>query len=346
MIIINARFLTQPLTGVQRFAIEISKQVKKQLGDRVRFVSCPDVLHNALFDELDAMVIGTKKGHLWEQIDLYRFLLKNNKPLLVSFGYTGPLFYKNQIVSIHDVAFIYYKETFSKSFALAYNFLVPRIAKRCQHVFTVSESAKKEVCKELEIAADKVTVVYNGISETFTKSTPAELPEKNNRSYVLTVSSHHPRKNYARLIEAFNSLNNKEVDLYIIGNVVGHFTTDEKVQPNDNVKFLKHITDEQLVAYYKNASLFVFPSLYEGFGIPVIEAMSQNIPCVLSDIPVFREIGDDSVIYVNPNAVDSIRNGIIKGLELTSRSIVYPKLNKFTWFNSAQEVIRIIEKYN
>ncbi len=345
MIIINARFLTQPISGVQRFGIEISKIVKKQLKDQVCFVTCPGVIHVELFKELEAKIIGVNKSHLWEQLDLFAYLLRNKNPLLVSFGYTGPLFYKNQIVSIHDVAFKYHKESFSKSFSLVYNYLVPRIAKKCLHVFTVSEAAKKEVVKELKLPSQKVSVVYNGISCLFKKAEKLSLDEKSVKPYILTVSSHHPRKNYERLIEAFNALNDTEIELYVIGNYIGHFSKTVEIKPNKNIKFLTNITDKQLVAYYQNAELFVFPSLYEGFGIPVIEAMSQHLPCVISDIPVFKEIGDESVIYVNPKDVDSITQGIIKGLNIGNKTQYYPKLDQFTWENSANKVVKILENF-
>src|SRR5690606_12032245 len=171
------------------------------------------------------------------------------------------------------------------------------------------------------------------------------LKENIYKPYILTVSSHHPRKNYERLIEAFNALDDTEIELFIIGSFVKHFSKTVAVKPSNKVKFLTNITDKQLVAYYQNAELFVFPSLYEGFGIPVIEAMSQHLPCVISDIPVFKEIGDESVIYVNPKDVDSIAQGIIRGLNLGDKTQYYPKLDQFTWENSANKVVKILENF-
>ncbi|WOD45051.1 glycosyltransferase family 4 protein [Hwangdonia lutea] len=346
MIIVNARFLSQPVTGVQRFALEISKILKQKLKNKVFFVTSPGVIHHELANELDAKVIGVNKSHLWEQLDLYAYILRKNKPLLISFGYTGPLFYKNQIISVHDVAFIYYRETFSKAFGFIYNFLVPKISKKCLHVLTVSESVKKEVCKELDLPVSKVTVIYNGISGIFKNKNKTRKSKKLNKPYILTVSSHHPRKNYERLIEAFHKVNNDTIELYIIGNFVGHFSDNIKTNEDKRIHFLTQISDEQLVEYYKGAELFVFPSLYEGFGIPIIEAMSQNLPCVISDIPVFREIGDDSVIYVNPKNTNSIAQGIEKGLKLNRKINDYPKIDNFSWEKSANKVIELLSKYH
>lgn len=345
MIVINARFLTQPTTGVQRFAIEISKLLKVKLKDEICFVSCQGIIHKELANELDVKVIGVNKGHVWEQLDLYFYLLKKGKPLLVSFGYTGPLFYKNQIISIHDVAFKLYKNTFSKSFSFVYNYLVPRLSKKCLHIFTVSNTAKNELCKELYVPEEKISVIYNGISSIFKTTTKLRLNTKA-RPYILTVSSHHPRKNYDRLIQAFKKIEDNSIDLYVVGNFIKHFSSNNRLKHVENVKYLTNVSDEELLSYYQNAKLFVFPSLYEGFGIPVIEAMSQNLPCVISNIPVFKEIGDDSVTYINPKSVQSIVDGINKSLTSHEKSIEYPKLKNFSWENSAEKVYNVLKRFS
>jgi len=344
MIIVNARFLTQPITGVQRFAIEISRLLKLRFQGDIRFITCPGIIHQKIAKELDAEVVGVNKSHVWEQVDLYLYLLRNGSPLLLSLGFTGPLLYKNQIVSIHDVAFKLYKDTFSKSFSSVYNFVVPRVAKRCLHIITVSHSAKHELVKEFDLPESKIQVVYNGISSVFRKNKKV-IFKKPAKPYILTVSSHHPRKNYKRLIQAFEHLKVKDVDLYVIGNFINHFAHKKDYQENSNVKFLTNVSDEELLGYYQNAELFVFPSLYEGFGIPVIEAMSQHLRCVISDIPVFREIGDESVIYIDPLNVQSITDGIKKGLLNPTKTQHYPKLEKFNWENSAESVSNLLNNY-
>jgi glycosyltransferase involved in cell wall biosynthesis len=344
MIIVNARFLTQKVTGVQRFSIEISKILKKKYGTKIQFVSSPGIIHKELAKRLDAKVIGINKSHIWEQVDLFIYLIRMGSPLLLSFGFTGPLFYKNQIISIHDVAFKLYRNTFSFSFGLVYNYIVPRVAKKCRHIFTVSHSAKAELKQEFSICDSKISVIYNGISSIFKKT---EIPKlkKPDKKYILTVSSHHPRKNYDRLIQAFQNLNDDSVDLYIIGNFSKHFTIKNNYSQIKNVKFLTDVDDRNLLYYYNNAELFIFPSLYEGFGIPAIEAMSQQIVCVLSDIPIFREIGDESVVYINPLSTKSITRGIKLGLRVNREKINYPKLDLFDWEKSGEKVISILKNY-
>lgn len=347
MIVVNARFLTQRITGVQRFALELSRRLKKYYGNEVHFVTHSGIIHKDLAHELEAEIIGFNKSHVWEQVDLYLYLLRKSNPLLISFGYTGPLLYKRQIVSIHDMAFKYYKKTFSRGFVLAYNFLIPIITKKCLHVFTVSESAKKEVGKELKLEQNKISVIYNGLSDVF-KTEVLSHVESPFGNYILTVSSHHPRKNYKRLIEAFSMLDDPSLSLFVIGNKVSTFKGD--LNQNDygldeRIVFLSDISDQQLVEYYEYAQLFIFPSLYEGFGIPVIEAMSRGKICVLSEIPVFKEIGDNQVIYVDPLNVNSIKEGITKGLSQNNEKKSYKKLPLFSWDKSADNVIKVITQF-
>ena len=144
MIIINARFLTQPITGVQRVGIEWSKRLKKLRNDIV-FVSPNNILHHELAEELEVEVIGRFKGHVWEQIDLYKYVISKGGPLLMSFGFTGPVFYNNQIVTIHDLGFKIYPERESFKFRLLYNILVPILIRKAKKILKVSEFSKKQI---------------------------------------------------------------------------------------------------------------------------------------------------------------------------------------------------------
>src|ERR1700750_1071551 len=120
MIVVNARFLTQKITGVQRFAIEISKILRK-LNEEIFFVTHTGILDNQLASELGAIVIGKNQGTIWEQLDLRSYLLVKHKPLLVNFCNTGLLYYNNQIVTIHDMSYKVNPKWFSKKFYLWYN---------------------------------------------------------------------------------------------------------------------------------------------------------------------------------------------------------------------------------
>jgi len=150
MIVVNARFLTQKVTGVQRFAVEISK-ILHNLNDQIVFVTPPGILDLDLAKELGAIIIGKNKGTIWEQVDLRNYLTLNQKPLLINFCNTGLLFYNRQIVTIHDMSYKVNPKWFSKKFYLWYNFLIPHIAKRSLKILTVSNSSKNDIIKYLKI---------------------------------------------------------------------------------------------------------------------------------------------------------------------------------------------------
>ncbi|MHC0448121.1 glycosyltransferase family 4 protein [Flavobacterium sp. 3-218] len=344
MIIVNSRFLTQPITGVQRFAIEISRELKK-MNVKILFLTPKNIVHHQLATELNAQVLGRLTGHLWEQLELYSYVSRKNA-LLISLCNTGPLFLRNQIVTIHDIAYKICPEWFSKSFVFFYNFLIPQLLKVSKAVITVSSSSKKELVEKLNVSEEKITVVYNAVAPIFQEENVSKMSLSKigvEGNYILTVSSHHPRKNFERLVQAFRKMENKNLKLCIIGNINKDFNSDTKVL-DDNIFYLNDVSDKELVAYYKFAKLFVFPSLYEGFGIPIIEAMSQNTKVCVSDIPVFREICGEDAIYFDPYDIDDIANKIIISLSESHFKSSYKELSKFSWEESAVKILSIIKQ--
>ena len=144
MLFVNARYLTQELTGVQRFAEQISLSLN-DIRDDIIFLSPPGILRKDVAEQLQVKEIGSKSGHQWEQIELPRFLKNNDSGLLLNLGSTAPVFYNNQIVTHHDVTYKRYPESFSKKFRLFYGFLIPMMLKHSKKLLTVSEFSKKEI---------------------------------------------------------------------------------------------------------------------------------------------------------------------------------------------------------
>lgn len=341
---INARFLTQPISGVQRFAIEISKEIIKK-GYPIVFLAPKNILHQELANDLNVKEIGVLKGHLWEQIELQSYVFLK-KGFLISFCNTAPLFYKNQIVTVHDLCFRIYPNWFSKSFSMIYNFMIPKICLNAKAIITVSESSKNELYTELGISKEKITVVYNAIASVFNEVEPFNRkntsPMKN--EYILTVSSHHPRKNFKRLIEAFKLVNKPNLKLCILGKMNNNFGKT-KLLEDENIHYLENIDDDELKNYYKFSKLFVFPSVYEGFGIPIIEAMKFGVPVCVSDIPVFHEICKTNAIYFNPLDIEDIKNKIIESLEMPIKTDDVD-LSRFNWERGALKIIELSEEYS
>jgi glycosyltransferase involved in cell wall biosynthesis len=346
MLVINARFLTQNITGVQRFAIEISKQLEKLYKKEIIFISPKNIIHKNLAKRLDVKVIGSLKGHLWEQIDLPRYLRKINNPLLLNLANTAPLFYRNKIVTVHDIAFLRFPQTFDWKFRLFYKLLIPKIIKKSIHTITVSEFSKREIIELYKIDKKNISVVYNSTSNIFEKI-GSDYKDK----YILAVSSLNYQKNFHSLIKASNLLKDKNIKLYLVGSINKNFANLEllkDIEDNKNISFRGRVDDDELVMLYSNALCFVYPSLYEGFGIPPLEAQACGTPTIVSNVASLPEVGNDSFLYCNPYDINDIKEKIellIDNKELQKELVQkgYENIKRFSWEKSAEKIIKIIE---
>ncbi|AZR81695.1 glycosyl transferase family 1 [Thiomicrospira sp. S5] len=345
MIVVNARFLSQNISGVQRYAIEISRQLKI-LGYGVRFFAPNNLIHKELADELDVEIIGNLTGHLWEQYELPRYLSKLRNPLLLNLCNTAPLFYKNNVVTLHDIAFERYPRTFSWKFRYAYQLAIPRIARSSKKLLTDSAFSKDEISAVYGVDRNKIDIVHCSVSGRFCFS-EKETTEK----YILAVSSLNYQKNFHALIQAFNLLKDKNIKLYLVGAINKNFADHklvENIESNSNIKFMGRVNDDELVQLYSNALCFVYPSLYEGFGIPPLEAQACGCPCVVSSAASLPEACADSVVYCDPFDVSDMAKKIqlvvndetLRG-ELRAKG--FENIKRFSWTKSAKQIIQIIE---
>ena len=214
-IFVNARFLTQALSGVQRYGIECSRQIKKLYHEAI-FVCPENILHHDIAEELEAQIVGKRTGHVWEQSELPLFLAKKGKPPLLNLANTAPFFYNNNYITIHDLAFYHHPEWNSKLFSAWYNILIPRLAYKCRHIFTVSKTMKDEITRCYHIPGPKISVTYNGIGQTMLSDKMADTGKK--EKIILSVGSFNTRKNHQNLIAAFLQSDIKSTfQLVIIG---------------------------------------------------------------------------------------------------------------------------------
>lgn len=342
--IVNGRFLTQRMTGVHRYAYEMCCALKRE-GCSFLVVAPKNILpdYNLCFD---VVTYGWSGSHLWEQIELPYYLNKNYKnAILINFTGLGSLFYKKTICTVHDISFLRHPEWFSKSYYYLYKILTPITVRRAYKVLTVSEFSKNELIDVFGTPASKIEVIYNAAADNLVAG---KQEIGNDKKYLLTVSSIEPRKNFKRLIKAFNMLNNSDYILYIVGKkdkVFGNVGFDEL--NDENIVFTGYITDNELAKYYSEATAFVYASLYEGFGIPNLEAMKNGCPVLASDIPPHREVCGDAAIYFNPLDVDDMVKKIsyvIENKEVRSGLVANGKerTTMFSWQKSARKLIKII----
>lgn len=304
MILINGRNLGVHTTGVQRYTKKI--------------IEC--------WERADYKLIAPVhpqhgiKGHLWEQ-----FILPCNLTTgcLWSPSNTGPLLASKQVVTIHDVVPFDHPEWLNSRFVSWYKFLQPKLVKKAAHIITISEFSKNRIMDVLNVPESKITVIYNGVDPS---NHNAILPRSSlnlpfNR-YVLTVGSIEPRKNVSRLISAWNLIKNsisEDVGLVVVGakGLARVFSnTDEDLNSRDEnrVHFTGHVSDDVLCSLYSHADLFCYPSLYEGFGLPPLEAMSYGVPVLTSNTTAMAELCNGSAVLIDPLDVDDIASAILKSL--------------------------------
>lgn len=363
-IYINGRFLTQRMTGIQRFAYEMCKAMHAA-GSPIMVIAPRNVLPEYSLD-FKFIKLGFFRGIYWEQLILPLYLLFHRNPLLINFGSPGPLLYTNRIITIHDLALLVNPTWFKKTYYRYYKFVTPIVAKRCLKIITVSNFSKQEIIFLLHVPAEKIEVIYNAVTlkqfeGSFLDSPVPDEPLsqshtlKNTRfsrliqkKFILSISSLDPRKNLERLVDAYlKSGLTEEYQLVFAGKSDPVFNMELSSEIRN--RSLGYVTDEELMVLYKNASLFVYPSLYEGFGIPPLEAMAQGCPTVISDIPVFYEVFGEASCFVNPNDVYSIGEGMKRVLTDNEYKIqlfeaAQKQLKKYSWNNSSKQLIDIIRQ--
>lgn len=342
-IYINARFLTQPVSGVQRYGIECSRQIKKLHPEAV-FLAPKNILHKDIANELGVKTIGVNTGHIWEQIDLPVYLARNGHPPLFNPANTGPVWYSNNYFTLHDLAFYHHPEWNSKAFSAWYNILVPRLACNCRHIFTVSQTIRDEIIEYYKTSPGKISVTYNGVSEQM-QSAGIKMNIKKEK-IILAVGTFSKRKNHQNLVKAFleSSIKN-EYQLIIIGDknkVFADSDLDKHLLANTNIKIYERLGTEELIKMYAKAELLVSLSVYEGFGIPVLEGLYSGCKVVCSDITVYRELYNNYVSFCDPNDIKNISSALSKATSMQSNINIEVLLDKYNYTRSAQTIINTI----
>lgn len=353
MFVVNGRYLTQKASGVHRYAFEICN-ILYEMGVDFHVAIPQEIQPDYKFKFKTVKCGSVRNGHLWEQISLPRYLKSIGNPLLISFTSCGPLFYKNQIMTIHDVSHERHPEWFSKGYYRFYHFMMPRIGKKAHAVLTVSQFSKQEIVDTLNIAADKIHIIHSNVP-FHNKPTKEEIlnysrPDKLER-YILAVSNMDPRKNFDSLIKAFNNIEDKSVKLYIIGMRQKAFNTpDLQKMITERIYLPGFVDDEQLQNLYQGALLSVYPSLYEGFGLPPLESMTFGCPAIVSNIPALKEVTQDAGLYVDPYNIDDITEKINTLLsdenlrkELIEKGL--EQIKKYSWEKSAKQVYQLAQQY-
>lgn len=316
---INGRFLVAKRTGVQRAAYNLIRtMVEVDRDNEYVIFTGYEQIGNSDWNFPNVTVVGDSlrpsesfRNHLWEQFKLPSLAKKYKIDILHSPANVAPLFYRGKsIVHIHDLCFVVNPQWYSFSFRTMYNLIIPRLAHRATRVITNSNNSKNDLLQYFGLPAEKVSLVYWAVDETFSVPPPpsqrVELPN-DAADYILYVGSLEPRKNINILIEAFEELRAANPDLktklILIGGESPLFATVrlKAKRFRDEVIFKGFVRDDELKEYYRCARLVAYPSLYEGFGLPPLEAMASGAPVVTSYTSSIPEVVGRAALMVDPH---------------------------------------------
>lgn len=336
MVAVNARFLHRPITGVERYA----RAVTARLGATVRLVVPPRPVHGLT-------------GHLWEQMVLPR---RVNGEALWSPANSGPLAVHRQVVTVHDLAPMDHPESFSPSFALWYRLLVPRLVRRARRVMTVSAFSRARLAALTGVPETAVVVAPGAAEEQFRPPSPRATAAVRDRyglrgRYLFTLGSLEPRKNLSRLLEAWrrSQLADRRWTLVVAGRTWRSLRPVALRRGMAGVRLLGPVPEEDLPALYAGADAFVWPSLYEGFGLPVLEAMACGTAVVTSARGGTAEVAGEAALLVDPTDVDQIARALVTVARDDARRAALSaagleRAAQFSWEATAERVRRTLEE--
>lgn len=344
--IINGRFISKQITGVQRFAREILLELDQLIEkNQIELVIPPGDYELPNYKNIKIKKVGKLKNNLWEQISLPIYV-KKKKAISINLCNSAPILCPG-IICIHDVKIKAKPECFSKKFLIWYNFLFDMIINNSKCIITVSEFSKSEIIKYYGIDSKKIHVLYNGWQHFNKISFDKNILQKCELStdgYFFAMSSLEPNKNFKWIAEVAKKNPN---DIFAIAGSINNKVFSEGIGfdcPN-NMKLLGYVSDSEAKTLMKECRAFLFPSFYEGFGIPPLEALASGAKLIIiSDTTVMHEIYDKKAIYIDTSDYNYDMKELIKKNELKFKISNQSILDNFSWKSTAIKLKSILDE--
>jgi glycosyltransferase involved in cell wall biosynthesis len=326
-VLIDARAaVRREVGGVERIARELATRLPALDPKRYRVTAPPRVLAH-------------RAGHAWEQL----VLPFRSAKLILCPAALAPVASRRNVVCIPDAAAVLHPEWYSPSFAAYQRRVLPAIARRARLVISPSEFARREVIEVLGARPERTEVVPLAAGREFAPDadpSPAREAFGLDRPYVLTVGSAIARKNLDALTEAAEVLRREGIDLVAAGSGRAYMRAGA-----EGVRRLGYVDDRLLPGLYAGAAAFTLPSLHEGFGLPVLEAMASGVPVVASDRGALPDVAGGAALLVDPNDGRAIADALLAAIgDEQLRAAGLARARSFTWERTARETDVLIER--
>ncbi len=369
-IAINTRLLLKnKLEGIGWFTIETMKRITCNHPEH-EFIFIFDRPYSSEFifsKNIIPVIIGPPARHpllfyVWFEFSIPYVLKKYKADIFLSpDGYLSLKTDIPQLAVIHDLSFLHRPEDLPRMKGWYYNYFFPRFANKAARIATVSNYSKNDIAASYGIDGSKIDVIYDGIKGGLKPSVPEEksfMREKytGGDSYFLYVGALHPRKNIGGLLNAFDVFRRNytgQIKLLIVGGEMhktsGIFEILEKLSFKEDVVFAGRVAENELVKVYGAALALLYVPFFEGFGMPILEAMSTGVPVVCSNTTSMPEVGGDAVLYVDPHDIGLITDAMLKiatdedlRADLIERG--YSQYRKFSWDETSQLLWDSVER--
>ncbi|MCX7338869.1 MAG: glycosyltransferase family 1 protein [Alphaproteobacteria bacterium] len=360
---IDVRNLSKPLTGIGRYTLELCLQLAK-IPDTQLFLYSPAPIIDSI--DLSAFEPHTVRcadlqsvwrRQLWAETTLPKWATADAIDIFWGPAHRLPYFLPRKIpsvVTIHDLVYRYHPRTMRLGTRVLDTIQMPLAIKQADHILADSGATQESIYTEFKVAPLKVSIVYNGVSK---KMGPIPRPLKFlEKKYILFVGTLEPRKNLVKLLWAYSALDEdaKQATPLVIAGGKGWGDVNlegliHKLNLSPFVHLLGYVDDPILQSLYANALFLAMPSLYEGFGLPLIESMSYGVPILTSNTSSMPEVAGDAGYLVDPLNVESIKNGLLTlitdiKLHQALSQKARPNADRFSWEDSAHRLRTIFEK--